>query len=134
MPTGLQGYAFLRHLQSLLFSGLVRWLLPLELKDTQAGLKGFSAGVIEQLIPRVRCHGFEFDCELLTGCVRLGIPITEMPVLVRYDNNSSTTSWKTSLRMIRGLWRIRQNWKMVAPQPAAPQPETPPEENWRAAA
>jgi dolichyl-phosphate beta-glucosyltransferase len=124
VPTCLQGYAYLRHLQSVLFSTLVRWLLPLDLRDTQAGLKGFSAEVVEQLIPRLRCCGFEFDCELLTGCIRLGIPVVEMPVLVRYDNGSSTTSWKRTLRMIRGLWQIRQNWKTVPllPEPSETEP------------
>ena len=67
--------------------------------------------------------------ELLTGCVRLGIPIVEMPVLVRYDNRFSTTNWKTSLRMLRGLWRIRKHWKTIPPLS-----DGPPEKEWRAAA
>ncbi len=129
VPAGLQAYAFGRYMQSLLFSRLVRWLLPVGIRDTQAGLKGFSANAVERLIPRIRCEGFEFDCELLTGCRRLNIPVTEMPVLVRYDNPSSTTSWKTSLRMIRGLWRIRRHWKTIPPLPPAP-----PEHERRAAA
>lgn len=122
LPANMQGYAYLRHVQSLLYSALVRYLLPLDIKDTQAGLKGFSAEVVERLVPRLRCRGFEFDCEMLTGCVRLGIPVVEMPVLVRYDNRTSTTSWKRSLRMVRGLWQIRKNWKTV-PVLAETQPE-----------
>jgi dolichyl-phosphate beta-glucosyltransferase len=129
LPARLQGYAFLRYLQSQLFSGLVRLLLPIDLRDTQAGLKGFSAAASQHLVPRLTCDGFEFDCELLTGCARLGIPVVEMPVLVRYDTRASTTSWRTSLGMIRGLWRIRKHWKTIPPLP-----DSPPEHEWRRAA
>jgi dolichyl-phosphate beta-glucosyltransferase len=129
LPVRLQGYAYTRYLQSLLFSGLVRMLLPIELRDTQAGLKGFSAAAVQQLVPRLTCDGFEFDCELLTGCARLGITVVEMPVLVHYDTRLSTTSWRTSLGMIRGLWRIRKHWKTIPPLP-----ETPPERERRRAA
>jgi dolichyl-phosphate beta-glucosyltransferase len=129
LPACLQGYAYWRFLQSALYSTLVRWLLPLDLRDTQAGLKGFAADVVERLVPHLRCQGFEFDCELLTGCVRLGIPIVEMPVLVRYNNRLSTTNWRTSLRMIHGLWQIRKHWKTMPPHAGGPS-----ETEWRAAA
>ena len=50
LPVALQGYAYRRHLQSLVFSSLVRWLLPLRQRDTQAGLKGMTAQVAERLV------------------------------------------------------------------------------------
>jgi dolichyl-phosphate beta-glucosyltransferase len=117
LPTRLQGYAYVRYLQSSLYSQLVRSLLPIHIRDSQAGLKGFSAAAIEQLVPRLVCDGFEFDCELLTGCARLGIPVVEMPVLVRYDTRASTTTWRASMGMIRGLWRIRKHWRAIPPLP-----------------
>lgn len=43
LPATLQGYAYRRHLQSRMFSGLVHLLLPLRQLDTQAGLKGITA-------------------------------------------------------------------------------------------
>lgn len=113
VPEGLERYVYWRRWQSKIFSTLVRHLLPLKLKDTQAGLKGFSARVIEKLLPFLQSRGFEFDCELLTGCVHLGVPIIEMPVSVRYDGCSSTTSWKNAVSMLHGVWNIRRNWKQV---------------------
>jgi dolichyl-phosphate beta-glucosyltransferase len=107
----LQGYAYRRHLQSLVFSTLVRLLLPLTQRDTQAGLKGMSAGVAERLVPRLHCDGFGFDCELLTACVRHGIPVAEVPVWVRYEDTASTTSVHTMGRMLRDLWKIRRSWR-----------------------
>lgn len=110
LPTRLQGYAYRRHLQSMIFSALVRWLLPLTQRDTQAGLKGMSAAVAGRILPRLRSNGFEFDCEMLTACVRHGIPITEVPVWVYYDDAASTTNVRSVGRMFRDLWKIRRAW------------------------
>jgi dolichyl-phosphate beta-glucosyltransferase len=111
MPPDLQGYAFKRHLQSVAFSMLVRSLLPLRQRDTQAGLKGMSGRAAQTLLPHLRCNGFGFDCELLMACARLGIEVVEVPVCVRYDNRTSTTALRHMARMIAELWRIRRAWK-----------------------
>jgi glycosyltransferase involved in cell wall biosynthesis len=118
LPVWLQGYAFRRHLQSQVFSALVRWLLPLTQADTQAGLKGLSARAAQMVLPHLRCNGFEFDCELLTACVRFGLAITEVPVCVRYEDTASTTGIRTILRMVGELWKIRRAWRK-APLPGA---------------
>lgn len=114
LPVALQGYAYRRHLQSLAFSALVRCLLPLRQRDTQAGLKGMTAQVAELLLPQLHCNGFGFDCELLTACARLGIAVAEVPVAVRYDTRVSTTRGRPMLRMVRELLQIRRNWKRGA--------------------
>src|SRR5262249_8275616 len=61
LPPRLQGYAYWRHLQSLAFAALVRLLLPLTQRDTQAGLKGLSARAAQRVLPHLRCDGFGFD-------------------------------------------------------------------------
>jgi glycosyltransferase involved in cell wall biosynthesis len=111
LPYRLQGYAYRRYLQSLVFGRLVRWLLPVRQGDTQAGLKGLTARAAEVVLPRLRCDGFGFDCELLTACVRHGFRIAEVPVCVRYEDASSTTGWRSMSRMIRELWQIRRDWR-----------------------
>lgn len=126
---GLEGYLFRRHLQSRVFSRFVQLLLPLTLGDTQAGLKGLSARAANLLLPRLRCNGFGFDCELLTASVRLGLSITEVPVFVQVESTASTTSLRSMSQILRELWRIRQAWRTGAlPAPAgevlAPSPES----------
>jgi dolichyl-phosphate beta-glucosyltransferase len=111
LPPALQAYAYRRHLQSLAFSWLARRLLPLTQRDTQAGLKGLSAHALRLVLPHLRCEGFGFDCELLTGCVRFGLTIDEVPVWVRYDDAKSTTGLQTTGAMIRELLKIRRFWK-----------------------
>jgi dolichyl-phosphate beta-glucosyltransferase len=125
LPPDLMGPAYRRHLQSTLFSRLVRACLPLTQEDTQAGLKGMSARVAEVIIPQLRCDGFGFDCELLTACTHYGVGITEVPVCVRYEQASSTVKPMSIVRTIRELWKIRRTWKgapaatLAAPLPVS---------------
>jgi hypothetical protein len=70
-----------------------------------------TARVAEAVIPQLRCNGFGFDCELLTVCAKSNIPVTETPVCVRYDDTTSTTGGKATVRMLRELWQIRKTWR-----------------------
>jgi hypothetical protein len=89
--------------------------LPLSQHDTQAGLKGLSAAAATGVLPHLRCDGFGFDCELLTACARLGIPVAEVPVSVRYEGTASTTGMRTQGSMLKAIWRIRREWKGRSP-------------------
>ncbi len=118
IPARLCGYVYRRHVQSLVFSSLVRLLLPIKQLDTQAGLKGLTAEAARLLLPHLRCDGFGFDCELLAAAARFGIPVVEVPVCVRLDSPASTTSAATLGRMVAELWRIRRAWRHVKMQEA----------------
>ncbi len=111
LPNRSLPYAYRRHVQGHLFNGLARLLLPLAQRDTQAGLKGMSAAVAEQLIPSLACDGFGFDCEFLTACAAAGVPVEELPVTVRYDDDASTTGWTTGFSMVGELRAVRKRWK-----------------------
>jgi dolichyl-phosphate beta-glucosyltransferase len=117
LPPQLLGYVYRRRLQSMVFSAAVRWILPIEFGDTQAGLKGFSARAASMVLPRLTCCGFEFDCELLTACTRLGLEVAEVPVTVRYEDSASTTGMRGVASMLRKLWAIRKAWRET-PEPA----------------
>lgn len=114
-PFSLLHYIYRRKIQSLAFSRVVRTILPIPFRDTQAGLKGMSADVAEKILPHLRCDGFAFDCELLLAAEKLGIRVQEVPVRVRYEDDTSTTGSRTALRMIRELWRIRRDWRTSPP-------------------
>ncbi len=114
LPAELLGYAWRRNLQGAVFGRVARMLLPICQTDTQAGLKGFSAEVVRHVLPLTSGDGFGFDCELLTACHRCGIPVEEVPVVVRCANRASTTRTRTALSMLRELWSIRRNWKRRA--------------------
>jgi dolichyl-phosphate beta-glucosyltransferase len=109
-PPSLQGYVYRRHIQSRLFVWLAHRLLPITQRDPQAGLKGMTARVVDQVLPHLHSTGFCLDCELLTACVRFGIPVVEVPCCVRYQEGASTTSLRSVGGMIRELWQIRKRW------------------------
>jgi hypothetical protein len=125
LPPSLLGYVYRRHLQSQVLSRIVRWLLPLEVRDTQAGLKGLSAHAAGRILPLLSCTGFGFDCELLTACVSLGFPIVEVPVCVRYDDRASTTSLRSVTRMLREVLQIRRKWCGSPSEERVPPPQLP---------
>lgn len=110
LPDRMLGYALRRKVQSVAFRTATRLLLGLRHPDTQAGLKAFSADVVERLVPELTCDGFGFDCELLLACKRAGVPVTQLPVMVRFEEGSTTTSL-TGFKMLRELWTIRRRWK-----------------------
>jgi len=120
LRTRLQGYVYRRHLQSLAFAALVRCLLPLKYRDTQAGLKGLSAAAAHAILPHLTCDGFGFDCELLTACVHFGLAIEEVPVCVHYEERASTTGYGAMTQMIKELWQIRRSWRRRVPPEAVP--------------
>jgi dolichyl-phosphate beta-glucosyltransferase len=122
LPPHHIGYAYRRRLQSKVFGTIARTLLPIRHRDTQAGLKGMTAEVAELIMPRLSCNGFGFDCEFLTACARLNVDVTEAPVLVRYEDASSTTKAGTTIKMLKELWRIRKLWPRKGPNPE-PRPE-----------
>jgi dolichyl-phosphate beta-glucosyltransferase len=119
VPTRYQGYLYRRQIQSLVFSTVVRRLLPLKQLDTQAGLKGLSARAVRLLCPLLECDGFGFDCELLVLCRRLRIPAVEVPVTMQYDGLPSTTSWRAFPQMLSEIWRVRQRWKKTRVLPVS---------------
>lgn len=125
VPAGLLGYAIRRHLQGRVFGAVARTLLPVGLRDTQAGLKGMTAAAARRIVPHLECDGFGFDCELLTACARAGIPVVEVPVSVRYDDRASTTGPGSALRMVRELWDIRRRWRTRTVPPAEAEGDPP---------
>lgn len=110
-PSKLIPYVSWRWMQSWCFSAIVRRLLPIRQRDTQAGLKGMSAAVAERVLPCTRCDGFGFDCEFLTACRFFGVPVEEVPVGVHWSGRSSTTTWKTTIAMIGEILSVRRRWR-----------------------
>ncbi len=110
----LARYMRRRKIQSAIFSSLAKFLTGIGNKDTQAGLKGLSAVAAEKILPRLRCNGFGFDCELLVAAQHFGFNVREVPIRVVYDAKVSTTNWATSLRMVRELFTIGRRWSKMA--------------------
>ena len=103
-----------RHRMSRAFNWWLRHMLPIEILDTQAGLKGLSMQAWAKLSPLIRSDGFFFDVELLAWAGALKMNIVQTPVCFRYMD-------PTTVRMVRHGWpmilqtlRLRSRLKNAA--------------------
>lgn len=113
MSPSFFSYLYTRHVMSRLFNALVRWTLIPRVRDTQAGLKGFTAAAADIVFPRVTIPRFGFDVEALFIARKFGLTIQQVAVNFRYDDEPTTVRFvKDAADMARDLIRIRANeWR-----------------------
>ena len=98
----------LREVSGRLFSALTRVVVLGETRDTQCGLKAFSADTARALFSRARVDGFAFDVELFVIARRLGIPVVEVAVEVANSDLSTVSVGSDAWPMMGDLLRIRR--------------------------
>ncbi len=84
---------------------IARYLLGINVHDTQAGLKIFKRQVLIKVLPRLIVKNFAFDLEILAVANRLGFSrIYEAPIKLNYDFGSlhlNGSGWKTIFDCLR---------------------------------
>lgn len=101
-------YAFFRHLVGRVFNLVIRLFLLRGIRDSQAGLKGFTAEAAERLFSGWLPGGFSFDLALLFRARRLHLSIAQVPVLYRALDEPTTVRFlRDTARMLRDLATIR---------------------------
>jgi dolichyl-phosphate beta-glucosyltransferase len=83
-------YVYRRHRMGIAFNALVRLLFGLTTRDTQSGLKGFSRSAAAQIFQQLYTDGFLFDIEIFIRSRTVGIPVTEVPVQLTYEDDITT--------------------------------------------
>ena len=79
---------------------IAKFLLGINVYDTQAGLKIFRRQVLIKVLPRLLIRTYAFDLEILSVSNRLGFTkIYEAPIKLTYDFQSLTHA--TGLKVIR---------------------------------
>ncbi len=115
------GYLFSRHLMSRAFNAAVRAFVLPGIHDTQAGLKGFTAGAARTIFSRLTIPRFGFDIELLVTARLHGLVMVESPVDFRYTDQPTTVRFSRDLLiMLRDLMIIRRNRRRGAYTNPAP--------------
>lgn len=70
---------------------IARFLLGINIRDTQSGLKIFKRQVLEKVLPRLLIKNYAFDLEILSVAKRLSFnKIYEAPIKLNYDFSSLT--------------------------------------------
>ncbi|MSQ90479.1 MAG: glycosyltransferase [Phycisphaerales bacterium] len=107
---GVKSRRLLRGLSGGSYNLLMRLVLGLPYRDTQAGLKGFRGDAAKALFARRRQRGFGFDAELLFIAKKLKLAVVEVPAAVSADHAALGTNVRIvrdSIGMFLGLIQIR---------------------------
>ena len=91
-----------------------KYLLGLNIHDTQAGLKIFKRKVLEKVLPRLLLKNYAFDLEMLSVSNHLGFSnIYESPIKLTYDFKSLTHAsgfkviWQSLIDSLAVFYRLR---------------------------
>ncbi len=89
-------------------TSLIFWLLYGRwLKDTQTGLRAFSAQHLAFML-KVEGHRFEYEMNMLIACARDNLPMKAVPIETVYENQNKGTHFhplKDSLRIYRVIFK-----------------------------
>lgn len=101
-------YLYTRHVSGRLFNWLVQLFLLPGVRDTQAGLKGFSQTAAEKLFNGWLPSGFSFDLAVLFRARAIGMKVEQVPVVYRYDTEPTTVRFLLdTLVVLRDILQIR---------------------------
>jgi glycosyltransferase involved in cell wall biosynthesis len=100
-PQSIVHYPRSRRLASRCYQALNRLLFRLEVRDTQVGLKVFSRGVVDDVVPLLLVKRFAFDLELLAVAAALGHGrVRELPVRLEYRFSGSQLRSRAVVRAL----------------------------------
>jgi dolichyl-phosphate beta-glucosyltransferase len=97
----------LRELMGRTYNLLLRLLLLPDIRDSQCGLKVFTASAAVACFAPLRTMRFGFDAELLVRARRQGWEIAEIPVRWRHVEASRVSAGSDAARMLFDLLRLR---------------------------
>ncbi len=100
-----------RHMIGRINNFIIKFAAIRDFEDTQCGFKMFSRTAAEDLFGVQRMNGIGFDVELLYIAKQRGYEIKEVPITWHYDPYSTMKLWDDSIKMLREIWEIRQNWR-----------------------
>lgn len=109
VPNSLIKYVYRRHVVGRVFNFIVRLLFPIDVKDTQSGLKGFNKETALAIFPRINTDRFVFDVEVFILAKIQNRKIKEIPVQLTYFSQlSSVGILKYSFKALGEVLTIRK--------------------------
>ncbi len=100
-----------RHIMGRVLNWIIKLALMRDFEDTQCGFKMFSGPVADDLFGVQRMEGIGFDAELLFVALKRGYPVREVPITWYFDPDSKMKLWDDTIKILREIWEIRQNWR-----------------------
>lgn len=100
----------LRKFLSRTFNLLVRTIVDIPLKDTQAGLKAGNGRTLRMIFKNMLVNRFAFDVEMLTVATFLNLKIKEMPIAV--NSNHGFMKAREIVRMFIDVTSISYRYRI----------------------
>jgi glycosyltransferase involved in cell wall biosynthesis len=102
IPLPLLRVTYGRHRLSLMFNRIVRWLLPIRVIDTQAGIKAMTREFAQGAFGTDLCPGFFFDLELFLLADAQGLAVADLPV--HFTQHEEATTVRLLQQSLNGLY------------------------------
>lgn len=99
----------MRRLASKAFAGFASHVISPGLRDTQCGLKGFTAAAAIDIFSRLTFERFSFDVEVLHIAMKRKYHVDRVPVVLERNLGSSVHVFRDSIRMLRDLAHLKWN-------------------------
>jgi glycosyltransferase AglD len=111
----LQPRLWLRLFLSRSYMWLMRWMLDVPLRDTEAGYKFFNSASLMPILNQVVDEHWFWDTEIMVRSYLAGYTIREVPCLCikRYDKQSTVHVWRDSIDYFVKLWHFRRDVKQL---------------------
>jgi len=101
--------SFLRHILSGGLRWIVRYVLRINVRDTQCGFKMYTREAARKLHTKQTIMGFSFDLEILFLAFKYGYRVAEVPVAWVDAPGSKVDTRKEVQRFLRDLAKIQWN-------------------------
>jgi glycosyltransferase involved in cell wall biosynthesis len=98
----------LREVGGRIINGLTHAVLLGDYRDTQCGLKAFTADAARVIFERSKIDRFAFDVELFLIAETQGMTVEEVPVSIVNSSRSTVHVVRETARLVRDLFRIRR--------------------------
>lgn len=80
----IEYYPLMRKFLSQMYNIVLRLLLQLSIRDTQAGFKLMKREPVQKIFPMMRVKRYAFDVEFLAYATRYGYKIVEAPIILKF--------------------------------------------------
>lgn len=96
----IEYYPLLRRFLSQMYNIILRLLLQLHIRDTQAGFKLMKREAVQKIFPMMRVKRYAFDVEFLAYATRFGYKIVEAPIILKFTRKGfGRINFKTILNI-----------------------------------
>lgn len=104
-------YSLNRFVLGFFFRVFIRYLLKINITDTQCGFKLYKNNTAKKIFKLMQTEGFSHDIEIVLIAKKLGFKISEYPVEWIHKNNSKLRIVKDSINMLIEIFKIKKIFK-----------------------